>query len=71
MEGLELATRVSQCGMTPPLHEQFRHHSRPGRFWEDFRSSPSLAEFGRTTDGQCYQGAPALQRDGGFGQGTQ
>lgn len=27
MEGLELATRVSQCGRTPPLHEQFRHHS--------------------------------------------
>lgn len=30
MEWLELAARVSQCGRTPPLHEQFRHHSRPG-----------------------------------------
>lgn len=71
MEGLELAARVSQCGRTPPLHKQFRHHSRPGHLGEGFGSSPSLAGFGRAGDGQWSRRAPGLHRDGGFRQGVQ
>lgn len=64
MEGPELAARVSHCGRTPSLHEQFRHHSQPGHLGEGFGSSPSLDGFGRAR-------APALQCDGGSGQGMQ
>lgn len=51
MEGLELAARVSQCGRTPPLHEQCRHHSRPGLWGMALRPLPDmlgLAEPGTT-----------------------
>jgi len=65
MEGPELAARLSQCGRT-----QFRHHSRPRCLGEDFGSSPSLAGFGGAGDGWCALRAPALQRDGVFGQST-
>lgn len=64
MEVLELAARVSHCGRTPSLHEQFRHHSQLRHLGEGFGSSPNLAGFGRDR-------APTLHHDGGFGQGMQ
>lgn len=59
MEGLELAARVSQCGMTPPLHEQFRHRSQPVCFWEDFRSPPSLAGVWQNHGWSVFPGSPS------------